>query len=90
MKKAQLLGVAVVPIPGAWVQTAAEQRARGDSSSSSSSSRPTRTLLCAHAGTKSIERLEENVGSLSVSLSAEEVAELEAAVPASAVAGARY
>jgi aryl-alcohol dehydrogenase-like predicted oxidoreductase len=41
-------------------------------------------------GTKRRERLEENVFALSVSLSDEDVARVEAAVPASAVAGMRY
>lgn len=34
--------------------------------------------------------IEENVGAAAIALSAEEVAELEAAVPHSEVAGARY
>jgi aryl-alcohol dehydrogenase-like predicted oxidoreductase len=41
-------------------------------------------------GTKRRERLEENVSALSVSLSEEDVARVEAAVPPSAVAGMRY
>jgi aryl-alcohol dehydrogenase-like predicted oxidoreductase len=41
-------------------------------------------------GTKRRERLEENVSALSVSLSKEDVARVEAAVPPSAVAGMRY
>lgn len=41
-------------------------------------------------GTKRRERLEENVSALSLSLSDENVARIEAAVPPSAVAGMRY
>ncbi|MGA8752019.1 aldo/keto reductase [Candidatus Deferrimicrobium sp.] len=41
-------------------------------------------------GTKRRDRLEENVAALSVSLSAGDVARIEAAVPPSAVAGMRY
>jgi len=41
-------------------------------------------------GTKRRERLEENVSALSVSLSEEDVARVEAAVPPSEVAGMRY
>lgn len=41
-------------------------------------------------GTKNIKRLEENVGAALVKLSAEELAEIEAAVPQDAVVGARY
>jgi aryl-alcohol dehydrogenase-like predicted oxidoreductase len=41
-------------------------------------------------GTKRIAALEENVVAAAVELSAEEVAELEAAVPADGVAGERY
>jgi hypothetical protein len=41
-------------------------------------------------GTKRIAALEENVGAAAVDLSAEEVAELEAAVPFGGVAGDRY
>jgi aryl-alcohol dehydrogenase-like predicted oxidoreductase len=41
-------------------------------------------------GTKRVRYLEENVGALDVSLSPEEVASLEAAVPRDAVAGDRY
>jgi aryl-alcohol dehydrogenase-like predicted oxidoreductase len=41
-------------------------------------------------GTKRRRYLEENVGSATVSLSAEEMAELDAALPAESVAGARY
>ncbi len=41
-------------------------------------------------GTKSMEYLEDNVGAAGVSLTAEEVAALEAAVPASEVVGDRY
>ena len=41
-------------------------------------------------GTKRRDRLEENVFALSVSLSKEDVARVEAAVPPSAVAGMRY
>jgi aryl-alcohol dehydrogenase-like predicted oxidoreductase len=41
-------------------------------------------------GTKRITALEENVGAADVALTAEEVAELEAAVPADSVAGERY
>ncbi|MGL4743977.1 MAG: aldo/keto reductase, partial [Dermatophilaceae bacterium] len=41
-------------------------------------------------GTRRVEYLEENVGSLGVSLSADETAGLEAAVPRESVVGARY
>lgn len=41
-------------------------------------------------GTKRVRYLEENVGAVDVPLSADEVAELTAAVPREAVAGARY
>jgi aryl-alcohol dehydrogenase-like predicted oxidoreductase len=41
-------------------------------------------------GTKRVRYLEENVGALDVTLTAEELAELDAAVPRGAVAGARY
>lgn len=41
-------------------------------------------------GTKSVKYLEENVGAVRVSLSDAEIAELEAAVPASEVVGDRY
>ena len=41
-------------------------------------------------GTKRIERLEENLGALAVSLSAAEVTELEAAFPIGVTAGERY
>jgi aryl-alcohol dehydrogenase-like predicted oxidoreductase len=41
-------------------------------------------------GTKRRERLEENVSALSVTLSNEDVARVEAAVPPSAVSGMRY
>ena len=41
-------------------------------------------------GTKRRDRLEENVSALSVALSEEEIARIEAAVPPSAVAGMRY
>ena len=41
-------------------------------------------------GTTKVARMEENVESLGVRLSAEEIAEIEAAVPAEAVAGTRY
>jgi aryl-alcohol dehydrogenase-like predicted oxidoreductase len=41
-------------------------------------------------GTKKIARLEENIGALDVNLSRDEIAAIERAVPADAVAGARY
>ncbi len=41
-------------------------------------------------GTKKITRLDENLGALEIELSAEDVAAIEKAVPADAVAGARY
>jgi aryl-alcohol dehydrogenase-like predicted oxidoreductase len=41
-------------------------------------------------GTKRVRYLEENVGALDVTLTAEELVELDAAVPRGAVAGARY
>jgi len=41
-------------------------------------------------GTKRVKYLEENVGAASVSLTAEDVAALDSAVPRDAVAGARY
>ncbi|MEE2690996.1 MAG: aldo/keto reductase [Pseudomonadota bacterium] len=41
-------------------------------------------------GTKKLSRLDENLGALDVSLSAEDVAAIERAVPPEAVAGARY
>ena len=41
-------------------------------------------------GTKRIERMEENIGAVGVSLSAEDVARIAAAVPAGAAAGTRY
>ncbi len=41
-------------------------------------------------GTKKVSRLEENVGALSISLSADEITAIERAVPPEAVAGARY
>jgi aryl-alcohol dehydrogenase-like predicted oxidoreductase len=41
-------------------------------------------------GARTRKQLEESLGALDVSLSAEDVARLEAAVPASAVAGTRY
>jgi aryl-alcohol dehydrogenase-like predicted oxidoreductase len=41
-------------------------------------------------GTKRVSRLEENAGAVSVRLTAEQVAKLDAAVPPDAVAGARY
>ncbi len=41
-------------------------------------------------GTTKVGRLEENVASLDVQLTADEIAEIEAAVPAHAVAGTRY
>jgi aryl-alcohol dehydrogenase-like predicted oxidoreductase len=41
-------------------------------------------------GTRSRERLEENIGAASVNLTAEEVAQISAAVPAGAAAGTRY
>ncbi len=41
-------------------------------------------------GTKRLPRLEENVGALAVQLSADDVARIAEAVPAGAVAGARY
>jgi aryl-alcohol dehydrogenase-like predicted oxidoreductase len=41
-------------------------------------------------GTKRVTRLEENAGAVSVRLTAEQVAKLDAAVPPDAVAGARY
>ncbi|HJQ56584.1 MAG TPA: aldo/keto reductase [Vineibacter sp.] len=41
-------------------------------------------------GTRSRERLEENVGALAVTLSADEVAELAEAIPTGAAAGDRY
>lgn len=41
-------------------------------------------------GTKRIVALEENVGAAAINLTAEEVAELEAAVPHESVAGDRY
>jgi aryl-alcohol dehydrogenase-like predicted oxidoreductase len=41
-------------------------------------------------GTRYIERLEENLGALDVSLSAEEIARISAAVPTGAAAGTRY
>ena len=41
-------------------------------------------------GTRHLPRLEENLGALAVTLSAEEVARLAAAVPAGAAAGTRY
>lgn len=41
-------------------------------------------------GTKKISRLEENIGAISVQLSAEDIAAIEKAVPPEAVAGSRY
>ena len=41
-------------------------------------------------GTKRVKYLEENVGALEVSLSHDDLAALEQAVPRGAVAGARY
>lgn len=41
-------------------------------------------------GTKKIERLEDNIGALSVSLTDEDIAAIERAVPPDAVAGSRY
>jgi aryl-alcohol dehydrogenase-like predicted oxidoreductase len=41
-------------------------------------------------GTRSRERLEENIGAASVNLTAEQVAQISAAVPAGAAAGTRY
>lgn len=41
-------------------------------------------------GTRKVERLRENLGALSVSLSAEEVGRISAAVPVGAAAGTRY
>jgi aryl-alcohol dehydrogenase-like predicted oxidoreductase len=41
-------------------------------------------------GTKRTERLMENLGALSVNLTAAENAEIAAAVPSEAVAGTRY
>lgn len=41
-------------------------------------------------GTKKVERLEENIGALNVSLSKEDIAAIESAVPPEAVAGPRY
>jgi aryl-alcohol dehydrogenase-like predicted oxidoreductase len=41
-------------------------------------------------GTKRVSRLEENVGAVSVRLTAEQVAKLDAAIPPDAVAGDRY
>lgn len=41
-------------------------------------------------GTRYLKRLEENLGALDVSLSADEVARISAAVPAGAAAGTRY
>jgi aryl-alcohol dehydrogenase-like predicted oxidoreductase len=41
-------------------------------------------------GTKHVNRLEENVGALEVSLTPEEVARLDSAFPAGAASGTRY
>ncbi len=41
-------------------------------------------------GTRRIDRLEENIGALTLDLSAADIAEIEAAVPTSEVVGARY
>ena len=41
-------------------------------------------------GTKHVERLEENLGALAVQLSAEEVADIDGAIPVGAAAGTRY
>jgi len=41
-------------------------------------------------GTRSIARLEENLGALQVTLTAEDLARLDAAIPAGAAAGTRY
>lgn len=41
-------------------------------------------------GTKNIERMQQNIDALDVSLSAEEVASLSAAVPVGAISGTRY
>ncbi|MFC7692980.1 hypothetical protein ACFQY5_28885 [Paeniroseomonas aquatica] len=41
-------------------------------------------------GTRYLPRLQENLGALAVTLSAEEVARIGAAVPAGAAAGTRY
>lgn len=41
-------------------------------------------------GTKKVERLEDNIGALSVSLTDEDIAAIERAVPPEAVAGPRY
>lgn len=41
-------------------------------------------------GTKRIERLDENIGAIAVSLSAEDVARIAVAVPSGAAAGTRY
>jgi len=41
-------------------------------------------------GTKHVNRLEENVGALEVTLTPEEVARLDAAFPVGAAAGTRY
>jgi aryl-alcohol dehydrogenase-like predicted oxidoreductase len=46
--------------------------------------------IVAIPGTKSPTRLEENVGAVDVTLSAEDVAALDAALPAGGVAGTRY
>ncbi len=46
--------------------------------------------IVAIPGTKRRERLEENVGAVNVSLSAEEAARISAAVPAGAASGLRY
>jgi aryl-alcohol dehydrogenase-like predicted oxidoreductase len=41
-------------------------------------------------GTRRLDRLEENVGALAVTLTPDEVARIAAAVPAGAAAGTRY
>ncbi|NOX94068.1 MAG: aldo/keto reductase, partial [Alphaproteobacteria bacterium] len=41
-------------------------------------------------GTKKISRLEDNIGAVSVELSADDIAAIEKAVPPEAVAGTRY
>jgi len=47
-------------------------------------------VLCDASGTTKIANLDSNIGALRVSLSKEEMEELEAAVPAHEVAGERY
>ena len=88
MAKGKELGVAVIPIPGARADSCQQRLVCCFLSVTRPPPPPPRRPF---SGTKSVERLEENIGALRVAtLGAEEMAELEAAVPAGAVAGARY